>query len=68
MRAYDRTPYFRYAWRRIDAPVVAALHGVCLGGGLQIALGADYRVATADCKLSVLEAKWGIIPGERHRM
>lgn len=54
-----------YAWRRIDAPVVAALHGVCLGGGLQIALGADFRVATADCKISVLEAKWGIIPGEQ---
>lgn len=54
-----------YAWRRIDAPVLAALHGVCLGGGLQIALGADFRVATADCKISVLEAKWGIIPGEQ---
>jgi enoyl-CoA hydratase/carnithine racemase len=51
-----------YAWRQVDVPVIAALHGVCLGGGLQIALGADHRIATPSCKLSVLEAKWGLIP------
>ena len=32
-----------YLWRRIPVPVIAAIHGVCLGGGLQIALGADMR-------------------------
>lgn len=51
-----------YRWRELGVPVVAALHGVCLGGGLQIALGADKRVAAPDCKLSILEAKWGLIP------
>jgi enoyl-CoA hydratase/carnithine racemase len=51
-----------YAWRQCPFPVVAALHGVCFGGGLQIALGADIRVAGSACKLSVLEAKWGLIP------
>lgn len=51
-----------YLWRRVPAPVIGALHGVCLGGGLQIALGCDMRVATAACKLSVMEAKWGLIP------
>jgi len=38
-------------------PVIASTHGVCLGGGLQIALGADFRFTTPDCKFSVMEAK-----------
>mmetsp|Transcript_2991 Transcript_2991/g.10340 ORF Transcript_2991/g.10340 Transcript_2991/m.10340 type:complete len:354 (-) Transcript_2991:255-1316(-) len=51
-----------YLWRRVPAPVIAATHGVCLGGGFQIALGADMRIATPGCKFSLMEAKWGIIP------
>lgn len=51
-----------WAWRRIPVPVVAAVHGHCYGGGLQIALGADFRFTTADAQWSVLEAKWGLIP------
>jgi len=51
-----------YLWRRVPAPVIASVHGVCLGGGLQIALGCDMRVASPESKLSVMEAKWGIIP------
>lgn len=51
-----------WAWRRIPVPVIAAVKGHCLGGGLQIALGADFRFATADSTWSVLEGKWGIIP------
>ncbi|MGH3469079.1 MAG: enoyl-CoA hydratase-related protein, partial [Thermocrispum sp.] len=38
------------------------LHGKCYGGGLQLALAADFRFSTPDCELSVLEAKWGLIP------
>ena len=38
------------------------MHGHCLGGGLQIALAADFRFATPDSRWSVLEGKWGIIP------
>ncbi len=49
-------------WRRVPVPVIAAIHGRCWGGGLQIALGADYRIATPDASLSIMEAKWGIIP------
>lgn len=49
-------------WRRLPVPVIAAIHGRCWGGGLQIALGADYRIATPDASLSIMEAKWGIIP------
>ncbi|MDN4160870.1 crotonase/enoyl-CoA hydratase family protein [Nocardioides abyssi] len=51
-----------WAWRRLPVPVVAAVHGHCLGGGLQIALAADFRVAAPDSRWSVLEGKWGIIP------
>ena len=43
-------------------PVIAALHGNCLGGGLQIALGADIRIAAPDARLSVMEVKWGLVP------
>lgn len=51
-----------WAWRRLPVPVIAAVHGHCLGGGLQIALAADFRIATPDSRWSVLEGKWGIIP------
>src|ERR687897_406713 len=51
-----------WAWRRLSVPVVAAVHGHCYGGGLQIALAADLRMTTADAQWSVLEAKWGLIP------
>ncbi|EEB63372.1 crotonase/enoyl-CoA hydratase family protein [Corynebacterium amycolatum] len=49
-------------WRRLPVPVIAAVHGHCYGGGLQIALGADFRITTGDAKWSILEAKWGLIP------
>ncbi|RAV34433.1 crotonase/enoyl-CoA hydratase family protein [Corynebacterium heidelbergense] len=51
-----------WAFRRLPVPVIAAVEGYCFGGGVQIALGADYRFTTADAKWSVLEAKWGLIP------
>ena len=51
-----------YVWRALPVPVIAAMKGVVFGAGLQIALGADIRYATADAKLSVMEIKWGIIP------
>lgn len=51
-----------FVWREVPQPVICALHGSVFGGGLQIALGADLRFASADCHLSVMEIKWGIIP------
>jgi enoyl-CoA hydratase/carnithine racemase len=51
-----------YRWLEVPVPVIAAIHGHCLGGGLQIALAADIRFAAPDSKLSVLEVKWGLIP------
>jgi len=44
-------------------PVVAAIHGTALGGGLEVALGCHYRVATATAKLGLPEVKLGILPG-----
>lgn len=49
-------------WRRVPVPVVAALHGAVYGGGLQLALGADIRIAAPDAKLSLMEMKWGLVP------
>jgi len=51
-----------YDWVTLPVPVVAAVHGNCLGAGLQIALAADIRIATPDARLSVMEVKWGLIP------
>jgi enoyl-CoA hydratase/carnithine racemase len=51
-----------WAWRRLPVPVLAAVRGHCYGGGLQIALAADFRLATADSQWSVLEGRWGLIP------
>ncbi|HEV3130199.1 MAG TPA: crotonase/enoyl-CoA hydratase family protein [Solirubrobacteraceae bacterium] len=51
-----------YDWMTLPVPVIAAVHGNCLGGGLQIALAADVRFATPDARLSVMEAKWGLVP------
>lgn len=51
-----------FGWRRLSVPVIAAVHGNCLGGGLQIALGADLRITTPTARWSVLEGKWGLIP------
>ncbi|WP_109472858.1 crotonase/enoyl-CoA hydratase family protein [Ornithinimicrobium cavernae] len=51
-----------YGFRRLPVPVIAAVRGNCLGGGLQLALGADFRFTTADARWSVLEGKWGLIP------
>lgn len=44
-------------------PVVAAIAGICLGGGLELALAAHYRVASTDAKLGLPEVKLGLIPG-----
>lgn len=51
-----------YAWRELPIPVVCALQGIAFGGGFQIAMGADLRFAAPDVQLSVMEAKWGLIP------
>ena len=51
-----------WAWRRLPVPVVAAVHGHCLGAGIQLALGADLRTTAPDATWSVREARWGLVP------
>jgi len=49
-------------WRKLEVPVIAAVHGACFGGGLQIAAGADIRVVAPGARLAGMEMKWGIVP------
>jgi enoyl-CoA hydratase/carnithine racemase len=49
-------------WRDLGVPVIAQIHGNCFGAGIQLAMGADIRVCTPDSQLSILEAKWGLVP------
>src|SRR3984957_11886027 len=51
-----------YVWTEVPVPVIAAISGNALGGGLQIALCADVRIVAPDARLSVLEIRWGLIP------
>jgi len=51
-----------WVWREVPVPVIAAVHGVAFGGGLQLALGADLRYVRPDARLSVMEIEWGLIP------
>jgi enoyl-CoA hydratase/carnithine racemase len=51
-----------WVWTELPVPVIAAVHGVAFGGGLQIALAADLRFVSPDARLSVMEIQWGLIP------
>ena len=51
-----------WGWRELPVPVIAAVHGVAFGGGLQIALGADVRIVHPQAQLAVMEVKWGLVP------
>jgi len=51
-----------WMWRELPMPVIAAVHGVALGGGFQVALGADIRYAAPGTRFSVMEIKWGLVP------
>jgi len=51
-----------FVWAELPVPVIAAVRGNALGGGLQITLGADIRIVSPDARLSVFEVAWGLIP------
>jgi enoyl-CoA hydratase/carnithine racemase len=51
-----------WVWQVVPVPVIAAIHGVAYGAGLQIAMGADIRFVAPDARLSIRESHWGLIP------
>jgi enoyl-CoA hydratase/carnithine racemase len=51
-----------WLWRELPVPVIAAIHGIAVGGGFQLALGADLRYVAPGTRLGVIEAKWGLVP------
>jgi enoyl-CoA hydratase/carnithine racemase len=51
-----------FGWTELPVPVIAAVAGHALGGGIQLAMGADIRIVHPDAKMSVLEIRWGLIP------
>ena len=51
-----------WVWQEVPVPVIAAVHGHALGGGIQIALGADIRIVHPEAQLSVREVHWGLVP------
>jgi len=58
----NRFQHAAWLWRELPVPVIAALHGFALGGGLELALGADIRYAAPETRLSIMEVVWGLVP------
>ena len=64
-RTYGNSNKFQQVamqWRKLPVPVIAAIHGVCFGGGLQIASGADIRIVHPSTRMGIMEMKWGLVP------
>ncbi len=70
-QATQRTPFLHllhqlqetfHRMARLQKPVIAALHGVCVGMALELALAADIRIATADCVMGLPEIAFGLVP------
>jgi len=58
----NKPQHAAWMWRELKVPVIAALHGVALGGGFQLSLGADIRYAAPGTRMSIMEIKWGLVP------
>jgi enoyl-CoA hydratase/carnithine racemase len=58
----NRAQQVAMQWRKLPVPVIAAVHGVCFGGGLQIASGADIRIVHPEARMAIMELKWGLVP------
>ena len=64
--AWSREPGLGGLTRNLDPgkPVIAAIHGFCLGGGLELALACDVRFASEEATFGLPEVRWGILPGQ----
>jgi len=58
----NRVQQLGWAWQELGIPVIAAIHGGAMGGGLNLALGADIRVVAPDAKLGFVEITFGLLP------
>lgn len=58
----NKPQFASWAWHELPVPVICAIQGGALGGGLQIALGADIRIAAPDAKIAIAETQWGLVP------
>ncbi len=64
-RTHNRSNLFQataMVWAELPQPVIAAINGYAFGGGFQIMLGADMRIAAPDARFSIMEGRWGLIP------
>lgn len=64
-RSHGRSNLFQAAamvWTELPQPVIAAVSGHAFGGGFQIMLGADIRLAAPAARFSIMEARWGLVP------
>ncbi len=64
-RTHGRANLFQAAtmvWTELPQPVIAAVSGHAFGGGFQIMLGADIRIAHPEARFSIMEGRWGIVP------
>jgi enoyl-CoA hydratase/carnithine racemase len=51
-----------WGWRQLPVPVIAAVHGICFGGGMQLMAGADVKIIHPDTQCAVMEMRWGLVP------
>lgn len=58
----NRAQQVGWLWQEVPVPVIAALQGATLGGGLNLALGADIRIVHPEAKLGFVEITWGLLP------
>lgn len=58
----NRVQQLGWGWQELPIPVIAAVHGAAMGGGLNLALGADIRVVAPDAKLGFVEISFGLLP------
>ncbi|MCI2397950.1 crotonase/enoyl-CoA hydratase family protein [Aliiroseovarius subalbicans] len=64
-RTHNRSNLFQataMVWAELPQPVIAAVHGFSFGGGFQIMLGADVRIAAPGTRFSIMEGRWGLVP------
>ena len=51
-----------WGWRQLSVPVISAVHGVCLGGGMQLMAGSDIKIIHPETRCAVMEMRWGLVP------